>query len=71
MAIFRSLNGRQYHAEVVKGGWRLTGDGRIHASLEALNQAIGAGSENVWMGWSYRNAAKKRRPLDEYRLQGR
>jgi hypothetical protein len=70
-AIFRSLKGRGYHAEVVKGGWRLAGDSRIHASLEALNLAIGAGSENVWMGWSYRNGANKRRPLDEYRLHAR
>jgi hypothetical protein len=70
-AIFRSFQGREYHAEAVKGGWRLAGDGRIHASLEALNQAIGVAFENAWMGWSYRNAANKRRPLDDYRLQKR
>jgi len=69
--IFRGLNGEEHRAEVVQGGWRLAKDGLIYASLTALNQAIGAGSENVWMGWSYRDGANKRRPLDEYRLQSK
>lgn len=51
--IFRTYKGVQYRALANKGTWKLLNNGSLHKSLNALNQAIVNGSENVWASWSY------------------
>jgi hypothetical protein len=51
--IFRTYKGMEYRAVATKGAWKLLNDGSLHKSLNALNQAIVNGSENVWVSWNY------------------
>ena len=54
-SIFRVFKGKEYTACAAAGLWFYDGDG--YASLNDLSIAIGAGGENAWHGWLFRDAA--------------
>ncbi len=51
--IFRRFKGADVRATASGGVWVLRRDGSTHGSLNELSRAIGAGTENAWMGWHF------------------
>lgn len=51
--IFRRFKGADVRATASGGVWVLWRDGSTYGSLNQLSRAIGAGTENAWMGWHF------------------
>jgi hypothetical protein len=51
--VFRTYKGQNHRASVIKGKWYLDQDPTAYTSLSALSAAIGAHTENAWVGWRY------------------
>jgi hypothetical protein len=64
--VFRTFKGNQYTAQAIQGLWVSSHDGKGYPSLNELSIAIGAGGENAWDGWRFRDptTGKPRRMSD-------
>lgn len=58
--IFRNYKGTDYRARASGGKWHLDGHNQLFESLSALSSAIGAQTENAWLGWKYIDDGKIR-----------
>jgi|SRR6185312_4657567 len=51
--IFRTYKGQDYRATASDGEWHLEGHLPSYPTLSALSSAIGAKTENAWLGWRF------------------
>lgn len=51
--IFRTYKGQDYKAAAIDGAWHLEGHLQPYVTLSALSSAIGAKTENAWLGWRF------------------
>lgn len=51
--IFRTYKGKRYSATASQGKWDLEGHLIAYGSLSALSAAVGAKTENAWLGWKF------------------
>jgi hypothetical protein len=49
--IYRTYKGDDFEAIATKGKWRL--NGKFYDSLNKLNGAVGASTENAWISWFF------------------
>lgn len=56
--IFRTYKGKRHEAQVIAGLWFLDGGDAAFNTLNMLNKAIGATTENVWVSWSIERSGK-------------
>jgi hypothetical protein len=64
--IFRAYKGQNYTAIASQGKWTLNGFLMPFESVNALNVAIGAKSENAWISWFY-DEGGDRKAIDSLR----
>jgi hypothetical protein len=65
--IFRSYRGKNYSARVFNGKWVMPDREVQYDSLNSLNKAIGAGTENAWFSWNYVDSRGRRKKIGELR----
>lgn len=53
MQIYRTYKGAEYSARASGGKWHLQGFNQPFDSLNELNVAIGAKTENAWVSWYF------------------
>lgn len=68
--VFRVFKGKKYTAQAISGFWVSNHNGMGYPSLNELSKAIGAGTENAWRAWFYRDDKGVRRPVDDLRTPG-
>jgi hypothetical protein len=65
--IFRTYQGKPFTARVFSGKWVLADRPDRYDSLNALNTAIGARTENAWYSWNYQDTQGRRRKIGDLR----
>jgi hypothetical protein len=63
--IGRSYKGNDYQARAVDGKWEM--HGKRYDSINALNVALGAMSENAWISWYFERSPDNWVQIDELR----
>ena len=58
--VFRNYLGTSYRARAINGAWVREDNGEAYASLNALNQSIGAKFQNAWRSWHCMEGGKKK-----------
>lgn len=66
-SIFRTYRGKSYSARVFNGKWSMPDRTEEFESLNSLNKAVGASTENAWYSWSYVDIDGKRKRIGELR----
>jgi len=65
--IYRSYKGKNYSARASGGKWHLEGFAQPFDSLNELNVAIGAKSENAWISWFFDEAGGVKKMISDLR----
>lgn len=66
--IERTYKGQQVKAHATGGGWKLEHTGKTFASLRAMGDALGIGTENAWANWYFTDRGTgKRHPISNLR----
>jgi hypothetical protein len=58
--VFRNYLGTTYRAHAINGAWVRQDNGEAYASLNALNQSVGAKFQNAWRSWYCMKNGKKK-----------